>query len=294
MPSEGVPLLPRSDVLSYAEIEEVVHAAVRWGIRKVRVTGGEPLIRRNIIELLGRLGRLPGLEQLALTTNGTRLRRYAAQLKQARVRSVNISLDSLRPEQFAEITRGGNLADVLDGLEATLAAGIETVKVNVVVMRGLNDDELLDFIRLAQERPVTVRFIELMPLVPDNPLAADAFVPASEMRQRIAQRHRLDPLPVDPLAGPAQEFAVDGGAGRIGFISGVSLPFCGQCNRVRLTSQGDFRACLADTAGVALRPLLRKPHTAEDLTNAFEQAVQMKATNGGGCYGPLPMSQIGG
>ena len=282
------------DLLSYAEVAEVVAAGVAWGIRKVRLTGGEPLVRRDVVDLMAELGRLPGLEQLVLTTNGDQFGRYAERIKRAGVGAVNFSLDSLRPVRFERITRGGDLGRALEGIEAALAVGFETVKANVVVIGGTNDDELLDFVRFALERPVTVRFIELMPLVAQPPLRADAFVPAARMRQQIGRRHRLEPQERGPHAGPARQFAVDGGAGRIGFISPVSDPFCQGCNRLRLTSQGELRGCLADGAAVPLRPLLRGPHARGALFEAFDRAASMKATCGTGCYEATCMSRVGG
>ena len=294
MPPQGVPLLSHSDLLSYAQLEEVVAAAVEWGVRKVRLTGGEPLLRRGVLTLMEQLCQLPGLAELVLTTNGVKFAEHARQIKRAGVRAVTFSLDSLRPERFERITRSGRLADVLAGIDSAIEAGFGAVKVNVVVMRGLNDDELLDFVRFALDRPLTVRFIELMPLAPSPELPADAFVPVSQMRRQVDAQHELEPVDTGRLAGPAREFSVDGGAGRIGFISPVSEPFCDWCNRLRLTSCGDLRACLASAAAVPLRVLLRGPHTRQDITAAFDQAVSMKATCRGGCYAATSMSQIGG
>ena len=294
MPPQGVDLLSHDDLLSFAEIEEVVAASVDWGVRKVRLTGGEPLLRRGVLDLMTMLGRLPGLDELVLTTNGLKFGPMAEQIKQAGVGAVTFSLDSLRPERYEQITRGGRVAEAMAGIDAAIRAGFETVKVNAVVMQGLNDDELLDFVRFASERPVTVRFIELMPLVAEPAVPADGFVATSAMRKIIAARHELAPAEPSRLAGPAQEFVVDGGVGRIGFISPVSDPFCDSCNRLRLTSHGDLRACLANEAAVPLRQLLRGEHKREDIIAAFDRAVTMKATCGSGCYAATSMSQIGG
>ncbi|MCK4871088.1 MAG: GTP 3',8-cyclase MoaA [Phycisphaerales bacterium] len=292
MPPDGVQLLAHSDLLDYAEIEELVHAAVRWGVRKVRISGGEPLLRRDIEHLIANLGRIAGLEQLALTTNATRLRRLAPALKQAGVTAINISMDSLQPDRFARITRGGDLDAVIDGVDAAIEAGIERIKLNAVVLRGINGDELLDFVRFACDRSVTVRFIELMPFVPGSPLTG-ALLPVSEMRACIEAAHQLEPVQRDNLAGPACEFIVDGGPARIGFISGVTETFCDNCNRLRLTSDGNLLPCLAGNSFVPMRDILRQPHTEGDLIAAFDRAVAMKATCDG-CYQSLSMSQIGG
>ena len=287
-------MLSHDDLLSFAEIEEVLAAAVDWGVRKVRLTGGEPLLRRGVLELMEQLGRLPGLDELVLTTNGLRFGPMADQIKRAGVRAVTFSLDSLQPERFEQITCGGRLAEAMEGIDAAIRTGFDAVKVNAVVMRGLNDDELLDFVRFANERPVTVRFIELMPLVARPAVPADAFVATSAMRKTIAAQHELKPVGSSRLAGPAQEFVVDGGIGRIGFISPVSEPFCDSCNRLRLTSHGDLRACLANEAAIPLRQLLRGEHTRQDIVATFDQAIKMKATCGSGCYAATSMSQIGG
>jgi len=294
MPPQGVTLLSHDDLLSFAEIEEVVATALDWGVRKVRLTGGEPLLRRGVLDLMAMLGRLPGLDELVLTTNGLRFAPVAEQIKLAGVRAVTFSLDSLRPERHEQITRGGRLAEAMEGIDAAIRTGFETVKLNAVVMQGLNDDELLDFVRFALDRPVTVRFIELMPLVAEPAVPADAFVATATMRNAIAARHKLQPAEPSQLAGPAEEFVVDNGAGRIGFISPVSKPFCDSCNRLRLTSHGDLRACLANDAAVPLRQLLRGEHTRQDIVASFDRAIQMKATCGSGCYAATSMSQIGG
>ena len=294
MPTEGVPLLSHSDLLTYDQIEEIVAAAVEWGVRKVRLTGGEPLLRRGVLALMEQLHQLPGLAELVLTTNGVRFGGHAREIKRAGVRAVTFSLDSLRPDRFERITRGGRLTDVLAGVDSATEAGFEAVKVNMMVMRGLNDDEVLDFVRFALDRPLTVRFIELMPLAANPELPGDAFVPMSEIRRAVDGSHRLEPIDTGRLAGPAREFSVDGGAGRIGFISPVSEPFCDWCNRLRLTSCGNLRACLASEAAVPMRPLLLGPHMRKDIMAAFDQAVSMKATCRGGCYAATSMSQIGG
>ena len=294
MPPQGVALLSHDDLLSFAEIEEVVAASVDWGVRKVRLTGGEPLLRRGVLDLMAMLGRLPGLDELVLTTNGLKFGPMAEQIKQAGVSAVTFSLDSLRPERFEQITRGGRLTEAMAGIDAAIRAGFKTVKINAVVMKGLNEDELLDFVRFAIDRPVTVRFIELMPLVAEPAVPADGFVATSAMRKTIDARHELQPVESSRLSGPAQEFVVDGGAGQIGFISPVSNPFCNSCNRLRLTCHGNLRACLASEEAVPLRQLLRGEHTPQDIIAAFDQAVKMKATCGSGCYAATSMSQIGG
>jgi len=311
MPAEGIPLVSHDEILTYDEIEEVARAAVSWGIRKVRITGGEPLIRRNVMQLFRQLNTIDDLDQITVTTNGILLDQFADEMCEIGVSSVNVSLDSLRPERLVEITRCGDGRKQLEaidrGLESALRAGIERVKLNVVLMRGINDDELLDFVQMSVERPIVVRFIEMMPVATDYEMFQKRFISAKDMRQRITEHYKLTSVPIraDGLAGPAREYSVEdrssGRVGRIGIISGISESFCDNCNRLRLTCHGDLLPCLADEDAINLRPILRRPHTISDITNVFDKVFEIKSScerPGGGhsCYTKLtsPMSQIGG
>lgn len=292
MPKQGVTFLPRGDLLSLEEHARIVSVLAGVGIRKVRITGGEPLLRRDLPWLAERIARLPEVRELALTTNGLLLARYASQLAAAGVQRVNVSLDSLDPERFERVTRGGRLSDVLAGIEAAAAAGLSPVKVNVVVLRGLNEDELPRFAELALRAPVDVRFIERMPL--GELSALGSFVSEAEMRAALAD-YDLTELPDD--GAPARRVRIARGAARgtLGFISAMSRPFCAGCDRLRLTADGRLRACLFERAGVDLRTLLRTGGSDADVRESFYAAAQMRRPGvHGGSIDSMAMSAIGG
>jgi cyclic pyranopterin phosphate synthase len=254
MPADGIPLVTHHDILSYEELLRVARAAVAAGIEKIRVTGGEPLVRRGIVPFLAQLAALPGLRQLVLTTNGLHLEEMAGELRQAGVQRLNVSLDSLRPETFSAITRGASLSRVLAGIEAAERAGFP-LKINAVVMRGVNYREILDFAALTRERPLTVRFIEYMPAIRAEDWES-LVVPGDEVLAELGRHFRLTPLERDGLAGPARVFRIAGAAGTIGVITPVSGHFCGECNRIRVTATGRARGCLFADDDLDLKPLL--------------------------------------
>jgi len=255
MPAEGVAKLGHDAVLSYEELFRVARACVANGIEKIRVTGGEPLVRKGLVDFLARLSSLPGLKELVLTTNGILLEELALPLRQAGVARLNISLDSLEPENFARITRGGDLTRVLAGIEAAERAGFPPVKINMVVMRGVNDHELLRFAQLSVDQPYTVRFIEYMPTLEDKDWHAQG-VPGSEILQRIAQHYPMLPLVSAEMAGPARNFKIEGAAGAIGIITPISGHFCDSCNRIRVSASGLLRGCLFSDKALDLKALL--------------------------------------
>ncbi|BCG48236.1 GTP 3',8-cyclase [Citrifermentans bremense] len=255
MPAKGVELLPQDRVLSYEELLRVATQAVAAGIEKIRVTGGEPLVRKGIIPFLERLARIPGLEELVLTTNGTLLKGMARGLKDAGVQRLNISLDSLDPATFARITRGGDLKAALAGIEAAERAGFPPHKINVVLMRGVNDHEILDFVRLTLERPYAVRFIEYMPTCQTTDWRS-LCIPGSEVLERIAERFLIEKLERNERSGPAKNFRVQGAVGSLGVITPMTGHFCDACNRLRVTASGTAKGCLLAGKGVDLRPLL--------------------------------------
>jgi len=258
MPAEGVAKLSHGDILSYEELYRVAQSCVSLGISKIRVTGGEPLVRKGVVGFLERLSLLPGLKELVLTTNGLMLGELAGALRGAGVARLNISLDSLRPDTFARITRGGELTRVLEGIDAAERAGFPPVKLNMVVMRGVNDDELLDFAALTLVNPCTVRFIEYMPTLRAPEWGAEC-LPGSEILARLSRRYRLLPLVNGELAGPSRNFRIVGAAGALGIISPVSGHFCDSCNRIRVTAAGLVRGCLFSGEGTDLKPILRGP-----------------------------------
>jgi cyclic pyranopterin phosphate synthase len=230
-------------------------------VRKIRLTGGEPLIRNNIMSLVQELGRLPGLDELVMTSNGSQLQRMAGQLREHGVRRINISLDSLQPRKFRHLTRHGNLDQVISGIDAAIAAGFEGIKINAVILRGRNDDEVLDLVEFARGRAIDLAFIEEMPL--GNIVEHDreiSFCSSEELRSQIGARYPLEPLG-DPTghAGPARYFGMQDSPSRIGFISPHSENFCHLCNRVRVTAEGRLLLCLGNEHSVDLRAVLRSP-----------------------------------
>ena len=256
MPAEGLRWLPREEVLSTPEITRLAAILVGTGVRTIRLTGGEPLVRRDLPELIRALNDLAPDLDISLTTNGYLLGRRAAELRDAGLRRVNVSLDSLRAERFARLTRRDALTQVIAGIDAAKAAGLSPVKVNVVVMRGINDDEVVDFARFARERDVAVRFIEWMPLDASGEWTAESVVAGDELLDAAEAVFPL--VPVESGHDPAtrRRFA-DGAAGELGVIPTVSAPFCDRCNRIRLTADGQLRTCLFSVEETDLRGPLR-------------------------------------
>jgi cyclic pyranopterin phosphate synthase len=274
MPEEGMAWLPREELLSYEEIERLARVFVeRYGFESIRITGGEPTARAHLPVLVEKLSRL-GVD-LALTTNGVSLRLLAHDLAAAGLSRVNISLDSLRPERFAAITRRDALDKVLDGIDAALDAGLSPVKVNVVVMRGVNDDELVDFALFGRSRGVTVRFIEVMPLDASGAWTSGQVVGRDEIVAAIDAVLPLEPVG-RPDGAPAERFRFLDGGGEIGVISTVTRPFCESCDRVRLTAEGQLRSCLFALDELDVRSLLRAGASDGELAVAIEQAVASK------------------
>lgn len=262
MPPEGVSWMPHEKIITFEEIAQVVREAAALGVRKVRLTGGEPLVRRGLPDLIRMIAVVPGIEDISLTTNGILLEHMASELKEAGLHRLNVSLDTLKPDRYARITRGGSLDAVIRGLNAAEACGLAPIKINVVVVRGLNDDELLDLARLSIDRPWHVRFIELMPVNNQQtwgegyPDPREAFVSIPQIKEALAPLG-LAPAPGRTLDGPAQEYQMDGGRGRLGFISPLSNHFCGTCNRLRITADGSFRPCLLQDIEIPFLAALR-------------------------------------
>ena len=261
--AEDMTFLPRREILSLEELERVAAAFVDLGVRKLRLTGGEPLVRRGIVDLAQRLGRLRGLDELVLTTNGSRLAALAAPLRDAGVRRLNISIDSLRPERFRALTRTGELDRVLAGIEAARTAGFERIRLNTVVLRGRNDDEVVELVAFARDRGLDIAFIEEMPLgAIEEHSRSEAFISSADLRERLAGHFRLQALG-DPAgaAGPARRFRIAGTDSTVGFISPHSNNFCHLCNRVRVTVEGRLLLCLGNEHSLDLRELLRRPQS---------------------------------
>jgi len=272
MPPEGVPRIPHSEILSYEEIRTVVRAAAELGINKIRLTGGEPLVRAELPKLIHMLSQIEGIQELSLTTNGTILKKNALEFKQAGLSRVNVSLDTLKADKFRYITRLGALEDVLEGIKAAKEAGFEPVKINTVVMRGINDDEIRDFARMTYKEGCHVRFIELMPFK-----GVAEFVPSIELRQHISLLGKLEPCVSITGNGPATYYRLAGAKGTIGFISPLTEPsFCSRCNRMRLTPDGKLRPCLLGEDEIDLKLPLRNNATMDKLKRLILKAVASK------------------
>jgi len=250
MPPEGIQKLQHAQIIRYEAILAVVRAAVLEGVHRVRVTGGEPLVRKGIVEFIRELSAINGLDDISLTTNGILLAPLAGPLKQAGLRRVNISFDSLRPNRFNRITRLGKIEDALLGLEAAVKHGLSPIKINVVVVPGENDDEIDDFGRFAQETPLVVRFIERMPFLSESLNAP--FVSQAEIMERLSKFIEFEKEYEESGGGPAEVYRIKNGIGKLGFISSRTHPFCNKCTRLRLTSAGILLPCLDSRDGIEI------------------------------------------
>lgn len=276
MPAKGVRFSPSADLLRFEEIEEVVRfLAEEAGLRRVRITGGEPLVRPGLVDLVGRLSRL-GLEELAMTTNAQRLGPVAEELRRAGLTRVNISIDSLDGERFRRLGRAGDLARTVEGIDAALRAGLGPVKLNMVLLRGWNDDEIVDVVRFAAERDVEIRFLELMAIGEASPWHERRFVSMEEALGRLREVWRLEERPLSP-GSTAVEYDLSNGngfRGAVGFIAPVTRPFCSHCRRLRLAADGLLRGCLMNAGGVDLKPLLRGGEEGEEREERLRTALR--------------------
>ena len=296
MPPSGIHHMSHDDILTYEEIYTIARAAAELGISKVRITGGEPLVRTGLPELIRMLARIDVLDDISLTTNGILLGSYAAELKQAGLRRVNISLDTLKPDKFKRITRGSyDLSDVLAGIDTAQSVGLNPVKLNMVVMAGTNDDEVLDFGAKTISDGWHVRFIEFMPVIGGDTIR---FVPVSDMRKRLEQLGKLEPYLPDVGNGPAKYFRFPHARGTIGFITPVSEHFCFCCNRLRLTADGKLRPCLLSDDEIDLKQPLRSGISLSGLKQLIEETVARKPKHHHLAEGYVledrPFSQVGG
>jgi GTP 3',8-cyclase len=275
--AEDMTFLPRAQILTLEEMLSLMRAFCELGVTKIRITGGEPLVRSNVMWLFREAGRLPGLKELVLTTNGSQLERMAAELRAAGVRRINISLDSLKPERFRRITRFGELAKVLRGIDAAIEAGFERIKLNAVVLKHRNHDEVLDLVAFAIERGIDISFIEEMPLgVIGDHDRAEAYYSSDEIRRDLEQRYPLIAT-TETTGGPSRYFRITDTATRVGFISPHSHNFCDTCNRVRVTTEGRLLLCLGQEHSADLRRVLRGyPGDPERLKRAIVEAMQLK------------------
>jgi len=296
-PLEKNGFLPHGYLLRHEEITRAAAAFVRAGVKKIRLTGGEPLLKKNILELVRMVRAIPGLQELALTTNGLLLGELAGGLRAAGLDSVNISLDSLMPATFREITGSDGLAKVRDGIMKALAAGFAGVKLNVVLMKGINDGEAAGFARLSVEHPLDVRFIEFFPTNQRSARLADALFTTAETMKKIEQAFGpLTPVPAAAGGGPARVYSLAGAKGKIGFISGRSAYFCGSCDRVRMDCVGKVYPCLFSPATHSLRELLRAGAEDSALTEYVQKifAVKSDYKRDSASAGHIEMSSLGG
>lgn len=303
MPEEGMPFMDQDRLLTYPQIVEIVAAAARLGISKLRITGGEPLVRPNLHELIGELSAIPGIEEIALTTNGILLAPQAKKLKEAGLSRVNISLDTLDAARFRFIARRGDLNRVIEGIRAAGEAGLQPIKLNCVLLKGINEDEIGTFLRLSYEQPLHVRFIEYMPIGHDDANWRNSYLPLTrvlEEAERLGYELDAEPAPVG--SGPSENWRIRGGAGTFGLIHPISDHFCKNCNRLRLTADGYIKPCLYWMDELNVRPALG---SSQALTALFERAMDMKPENhemaallAGQSLSHVPtdrrMSQIGG
>lgn len=300
MPPTGVALRPRDEILTYDEITRVAQAAARLGVRRVRLTGGEPLVRSDLPDLVAAIARTPGIEEVTLTTNGLLLARYAEPLARAGLKRVNVSLDTLVEGRFRRISRvGRGLWQVLEGIRAAQRAGLTPIKLNTVVVRGYNDDELADLARLTLFEEWHVRFIELMPVGQCATWDGDHFVPVAEMMESLeAELGPLLKVASPHGGGPASHYRLPGAKGTVGFIAPISHRFCHTCNRLRLTADGKLRPCLLSDREIDLRSVLRAGATQEELETVIGRAVMAKPERHRLAEQAMPsariMAQIGG
>jgi GTP 3',8-cyclase len=299
MPAEGLPWLDRSALLTYEEIERLVRLLSSMGVHDVRLTGGEPLVRRELWRLVERLAAIPDVQDLSLTTNGYLLTRQVDQLVAAGLKRINVSLDSLAPDRFFQLTRRDSLAQVLEGLEAAQRhPELRPIKVNVVALKDFTEAEVLRFAEFARQNPYEVRFIEFMPLDADRAWTRDKVLPNAEIVAMIDAVYPLEPVGRE-RHGTARRYRFADGGGEMGFISPVTQPFCGDCNRIRLTAEGELRTCLFSMTETDLRDPLRAGATDTELEELIRDAVWRKElkhhVNDPGFVQPArTMSQIGG
>ena len=301
MPEEGLSLLNHENILRYEEILRIVRSAASLGIIKVRVTGGEPLVRRGVLDFLKALHEVEGLQEITLTTNGVLLKEMARPLLETGVKRINVSLDSLNPEKYSHITRGGDLQKVLDGIHAAQDVGFSPIKVNVVVIKGFNDDEVFDFAEMAVRNPYQIRFIELMSL--DKSCAQnDSYLANDSLQQQLMSVYDLEPVEKTVMsAGPASVYRIKGGIGQLGFIGAGNRHLCQACNRIRLTADGRLRTCLLSNKEIDIQSVLRRGCNDRELTDRIAAAILDKAEARDDEVGAdkpkkciRPMSAIGG
>lgn len=275
MPSGGLIPIEHKEILRYEEIIRVIRIAAGIGLRKIRITGGEPLVRKNVVYLVASIKNIPGIEDLSLTTNGILLSSYAEELKSAGVDRVNVSLDTLKPERYREITRCGDLSFVLEGIEALEKVGLNPIKINMVPIRGVNEDEIKEFARLTLLAAYQVRFIEYMPFGSEDMWSPEKFISTEEIKSIVEGVGPITPIKLRK-SGPARYFRFESAPGVIGFISPISNHFCNECNRLRLTSDGKLRPCLFSETEIDLKPSLRGGASDDEIRRLIKLSIEVK------------------
>lgn len=276
MPSEGVREITHSEILTYEEIVRIISVATQLGIKKVRITGGEPLVRKGLPSLIKSISDIKGIEEISLTTNGVLLNRFAKELKEAGLNRLNISLDSMDPKRYEEITRGNNLSDVWEGIRTAEALGFSPIKINMVPIRGFNDNEIKSFAALTFDKPHHIRFIEFMPTGAKEIWSKDKCISVQEIKAIISELGELKPIKNEWGSGPSKNFRIDNAKGVVGFISAISDHFCAGCNRLRLTSDGKLRPCLFSSLEIDVKKSLREGCTDDELRSLFISAIEIK------------------
>ena len=262
MPEKGVCKVEHGDILTIEEIEQIAKTFVSLGIEKIRLTGGEPLVRNGVLKLVENISKLEGLKDLAMTTNGVLLKKHAKDLKSAGLNRVNISLDTINSKKYSSITRGGRLKDVLEGIEEAQKVGLTPIKINIVLIGGFNDDEVEDFVKLTLTEDIDIRFIELMPIGEASTWALENFLSNEVVLKKVKELYKVEAL--DP-SSPATYYKLPNGKGRVGIINPISCKFCDNCNRIRLTSQGKIKLCLHSNHEVDIKGALRRGENIEKL-----------------------------
>ena len=270
MPEQGICKKEHGEILTLEEIYEAVKACAELGISKIRITGGEPLVRIGLTGLIEKISKLQGIKELTMTTNGILLPKYAEELKSAGLKRVNISLDTMNAEKYNYITRGGDLSDVMSGINAAEKAGLKPIKINTVLIGGFNDDEIESFVNLTIDRDIEVRFIELMPIGQAGHWAKKHFIPNTEILNRVKE---LQPIQSNDPSSPAKYYKLPEAKGKVGLINPISHAFCGNCNRIRLTADGKLKPCLHSEEEIDIKEVLKK---GESLHHIFKQAILQK------------------
>lgn len=298
MPEKGIKLFDHKEILTYEEITRVVRVAASLGVKKIRITGGEPLLKRDLDFLIASISSIEGIEDISLTTNGVLLKQYAQSLKKAGLKRVNISLDTFKKDRYREITRGGNIEEVLQGIEEAERLGLKPLKINMVPIRGLNDDEIEDFAKMTMQSERQVRFIEFMPFGSKELWSKDRYIATDEIKQRVSAIAPIEPVRLRQ-SGPARYFKFKDAKGVIGFISPITHHFCGSCNRLRLTSNGLLRPCLFSDTEIDIKSALRNNCDDRELERLLRLSIEVKPKGHDlghqrDILSLRPMSKIGG